>query len=442
MKIALIGSEGTVNHVLSLVDQKSLFIEFDVHTCLSEDAGKVVSSCQESVDGVLFTGNFPFTYANRDSVAQVPWEYIYRNPSAFISTIFRESLLTHREIKRISSDLWNESGNLLGQNLYSSLEILLDQLKIIRFTKNLLAKDVVDQIIEFHCRNYDRGLVDICLSSIERIYNQVAQRGYPIALVRPTMEIIFHQLEKLRLRHQLRMGNENHIAVISIQTAFHQEHSLDGRNDDYHQFLREHAQQDKIYIFARQIDGAVEIHENGLSYIYTIRSALENETRSFSNFPLIDRLASTTGVRSAAIGIGLGRTQREAKSNSDQARLMAISKNDSCFYITYEDRQTAGPFFVQNEKEEEESLKSNLQKLSSHTNLGMNTLETLQRVIRQYNLDVTTPFELARYCNMSVTNMNRIITKLEAGGYIKVIGSQPLAGAGRPRRLIKLYIDA
>ena len=72
----------------------------------------------------------------------------------------------------------------------------------------------------------------------------------------------------------------------------------------------------------------------------------------------------------------------------------------------------------------------------------MNTLETLQRVIRQYNLDVITPFELARYCSMSVTNMNRIITKLEAGGYVKIIGSQPLAGAGRPRRLIKLDIDA
>lgn len=441
MKIALIGSERTIQHVLPMINQQSLFIEIFPFTCLSEDAGKIVSDCQNDVDAILFTGYFPFVYANRDTEAKKPWEYIYRNPSAFISAIFSENLRTHSEITRISSDLWNESANLLGQSLYSSVEILLNQLSIFRFQGNLLAKDVVNQIVDFHTSNYDKGIANLCLSSIERVYSILSQRGYPIVFVRPTMEIVFHQIEKLRLRHQLQIESENFISVVSIQVLFDKEHSLDGKDDDYHRFLRENIQREKIFIFARQLDGAVETHENGLSYIYTTASALKSESSSFSNMTILNRLASAQGIQSASIGIGFGRTHREAKSNSDHARLLALNNHGSCFYITYEDRKTAGPFFMQNQNEIQSSMQNNLNNISRHTALGLNTLRKLQRIIRQYNIDVTTSSELARYCGLSVTNMNRIIAKLEAGGYIRVIGNQPLAGAGRPRRLIRLNID-
>jgi len=37
--------------------------------------------------------------------------------------------------------------------------------------------------------------------------------------------------------------------------------------------------------------------------------------------------------------------------------------------------------------------------------------------------------------------MNRVLAKLEAKGYVETVGYQPLAGAGRPRRLIRLKIN-
>ena len=44
-------------------------------------------------------------------------------------------------------------------------------------------------------------------------------------------------------------------------------------------------------------------------------------------------------------------------------------------------------------------------------------------------------------CEMTQSNMNRILAKLETKGYVQTVGYQPLDGAGRPRRLIRLKIN-
>ena len=44
-------------------------------------------------------------------------------------------------------------------------------------------------------------------------------------------------------------------------------------------------------------------------------------------------------------------------------------------------------------------------------------------------------------CAMTPSNMNCVLAKLEAKDYAETVGYQPLAGAGRPRRLIRLKID-
>jgi predicted ArsR family transcriptional regulator len=51
---------------------------------------------------------------------------------------------------------------------------------------------------------------------------------------------------------------------------------------------------------------------------------------------------------------------------------------------------------------------------------------------------VITSGELAEMCRLSVNQMNRIVAKLEAGGYAKIVGSRAQAATGRPRRLISL----
>lgn len=81
------------------------------------------------------------------------------------------------------------------------------------------------------------------------------------------------------------------------------------------------------------------------------------------------------------------------------------------------------------------------QMVSSETGIGIITLETIAKVQAQYGFETITPGKLAEMCEMTQSNMNRILAKLETKGYVQTVGYQPLDGAGRPRRLIRLKIN-
>jgi len=69
-------------------------------------------------------------------------------------------------------------------------------------------------------------------------------------------------------------------------------------------------------------------------------------------------------------------------------------------------------------------------------------LNALEKAQAQYGFNAVTTGTLAEMCDMTVSNMNRIVTKLEAKGYAQVVGSRPHSGAGRPSRLIRLRLGS
>jgi predicted ArsR family transcriptional regulator len=64
----------------------------------------------------------------------------------------------------------------------------------------------------------------------------------------------------------------------------------------------------------------------------------------------------------------------------------------------------------------------------------------MEKAVRQRGSDIITPIELAQACNMTHNSINRLLLKLEEGGYAKVVGKQPSPKAGRPSRLIRLKL--
>ncbi len=444
MKIALIGSKETIKHALPLIDQKSLFVDCIPYICESRDAGKVVASCQKNVDAILFTGNLPYSFACRDVVPTIPWEYMYRDQSALFVALLRESLERHVEICRISSDLKDTLGDKMNEGLNHELGLLKDQLKIYRFSDSPLSfakyEDYFNELVAFHCNNAARKVVDICVTGIHEIYKAVSSRGFHTVMVAPTMEVIVGQIEKLRLRHQLKMQKKDRIAVVEITfqpREVSQPEQIMGIHD---LFLLKKAVQEQLLIFAQQQDGTLEFGENGECRIYLKQVTLETESLSFTQFKLLNRLAALPGIGDIALGVGIAVSHRSACGNARYANQIAQKQKKTCCYIAYEDLHLAGPFQLKRPSSLDKA-QSKIQEISRKTNISLNTLKKLHGIIKQYGISSTTTEELSQLCSVSVSNIYRILNKLQASGYIEDIGVVPLGGAGRPRRLFRIRID-
>ena len=53
---------------------------------------------------------------------------------------------------------------------------------------------------------------------------------------------------------------------------------------------------------------------------------------------------------------------------------------------------------------------------------------------------MTTLSDLSSLTGIGKSNLNRILTRLEEYGYVENAGIQPLSGAGRPRKLIRIKL--
>ena len=70
--------------------------------------------------------------------------------------------------------------------------------------------------------------------------------------------------------------------------------------------------------------------------------------------------------------------------------------------------------------------------------VGTDTLEKLQRVLRQYG-DTMTSEELAQRLNITARSVNRIIARLEEKGCVTIVGKRS-TGKGRPARVMKFIL--
>ncbi|MGL5347499.1 MAG: winged helix-turn-helix transcriptional regulator, partial [Peptostreptococcaceae bacterium] len=66
----------------------------------------------------------------------------------------------------------------------------------------------------------------------------------------------------------------------------------------------------------------------------------------------------------------------------------------------------------------------------------------IESIIKQYNITTITPNELAEFCGVSTRSINRIITKLEDKGYIRIVGKKTNTSNGRPSRLIEIDFNS
>lgn len=139
------------------------------------------------------------------------------------------------------------------------------------------------------------------------------------------------------------------------------------------------------------------------------------------------------------MGIGLGATPSQAKRNAEIG-LKKAARYGSAGFVIYENGQMIGPITENSSDSQIPLLDRNLYLISQKTSIGIDTLSLIDHVQRQFNLNETTPSELARLCGFTLRSMNRFLQRLIDAGYAVVVGKESSQNPGRPKRIIRLRL--
>lgn len=444
MRIGIVGPQKSIDTILSSIEASGTFVEAVPAVCTTRaETVSMVEALQNGnvVDSLLFTGYIPFFYATAVIRPVVPWEYAYRDKGALLAVLLKAMYVERYGIEKISSDLREDLPQQQIKQALLAIGMKEDKIKVLEFGGNYADEEYIARAVDFHCENVQLQKVQICITGIDFIESSLRRLKYPVLRVYPTVDTILRQINKLRFHQQLAMSDDNKFAIISIEVQYFPD-SLQLENGDYIAFSNRYRCLDAIYLFAQKMDASVEVHEHCQCYLYTTKAMVENETAGFQKLGLFHTLMHKFGVKSIFVGIGLGSTHVEAKGNADYGRLMAARLGRNCFYTVFEERKIVGPVVIGRENPVEVLLNRHLYEISRRTGVGMKTLDLFERIMKQYGRSIITSHELLQLSGMTSSNLNRILAKLDAGGFVEVVGSQPLAtGAGRPRRLLKFKFD-
>ncbi|MGI6784572.1 MAG: hypothetical protein ACOX5A_10220 [Aminivibrio sp.] len=440
MIVGVLGPEDSVAHVLKVAQKGEPYLELIPMVYKSyAEAADLLQARQREVEGVLFTGFDLFTYVSGFVKPIVPWEYTTCDVMTLSCTILLAGSRGY-DVTRMSFDGFGALNNII-MDAYMEIGYKPEQLQIhVPRRRRSNEKGYIDYLCDFHTNLFKNKKISCSIHGLSECYAKMKETEYPCFRRLFFSEPVRDQLIKLRLRHQITESRGGGVAVIAIEMDVVDHYAVYGKSE-LENFFKSKQAAEAIYVFGQRLGAAVIKATNGRYYIFTNTATLRNETKNFKSLDLLGTLASDAGVNRVHIGVGIGKSAFEAKSNADYGRERSSLSGQNGLYIVFNDKTVHGPFIPMGSSPVRKN-NGGLQEISRKSGLGLTTLKKLDQTLKQYNVDEITPVDLARIYGVSPRSMNRIIAKLEAaGGYVQNMGVDMRHEVGRPSRLLKINLD-
>ena len=432
MKIGVIGPETTANVIRRVAERELPDIQFLYHCSeFYEQAGDMAAELQadREVDGILFTGPTNYAYARSRVAPTVPWSFLPHNRTSAQQAFLEAMALYHSDLKAISVDRYKP--DLLNRVLESAG---IHGTEIFRAPFDFEEPGFEKKLLDFHRDCYLRGDVSVCFTSMQHILDPLRSEGIPCVRIYPSEEAVQEQVHHLQILDLSARENQGQLAVIAI----HFDYTFDDEQD---LFLREwekvHYQnefKERVYALAQRMEAAVFGEGLDHYFIVTSRTMLMNVFLKDKEYCRLLQYGQRSPEYRVWLGIGIGNSMLEAKSRAHMALNHAVADQSGSSYLVENEHQMAEPLEYDRTQPPEKTWSFFAKKLQ----MGTDTLEKLQRVLRQYG-DTMTSEELARRLNITSRSVNRIIARLEEEGCVTIVGKRS-TGKGRPARVMKFIL--
>lgn len=392
----------------------------------THDTTQIVEENQQLVDIWIFSGQSPYTYAKKSSSTQ-PFYFLEFDGSSLAHTLVRIGYNDRKNLNRISTDLMRERDVL---ETYRDLGIAYDAL----YHYEYQGYTPMQEILDFHYNLFLERKVDVCITCLRYVYEQLLAKGVPAyratptrANARGTIEAALQQWETLHFK-------QSQIAIMLIKIE-KMEKMTDHQTVSYDLHRLNLDLQSTILNFSESISGSFVALGIGTYIIFSTRGSL-SETGEQS-VALLENLSLITDLPSN-IGIGYGETSLAAEEHARLALHHAQNYGPFCSFLVDSKRMIEGPL------QEKESISfgyrnDNLE-ISEKLRLAGVTITTFNKMLsvqKNGGNQSITAATIAEWLKMTQRNARRILNSLVEHELAEIVGEEAPV-KGRPRKIYRV----
>ncbi len=393
----------------------------------TEEAADIIRNNHHLVDFWILTGPALYNSIQKSGVNQ-PFYLLKLDGASLTKTLVKIGYNDRKNLETISIDM------LMKRDVYETfrdLEIPSDQVYVHEYTN----ETPLQNLLSFHQQLYRNGQVNLCVTCLRAIYDQLRLENIPSYRVSPTRSNIRETLSSAVQQWETLHFKQSQIAAILVKVQGIEK--KDVHNLVTYDLHRLHLEiQAAVLNFAESISGSFVSVGTDIFVIFSTRGSIEETEKPITS--LLEKLALITDLPSN-IGIGYGDTALSAEENARLAINHAQNYDSFCAFLIDDNGNIEGPLKEQEtityqyrteNKEISEKLK--------HSGITITTFNKILSVQKRMGNGSITASQVAEWLKMTPRNARRILTGLVEQGIAKIIGDEAPTSKGRPRKIYQV----
>ncbi|WP_203363858.1 hypothetical protein [Bacillus sp. REN10] len=286
----------------------------------------------------------------------------------------------------------------------------------------------VDYILSMHRKLWNQGKVDLIITSIHAVFDQLKQENIPcVRMLEPERNII-DSLKEAKMLGELQQSQQAQVALGYVK--------IEPLNDKDHK-VNSHIYQGLMRL-AKSIHCTLQQSASDFFVLYGTKGSMEFLVK---NSDLLDPfyLNIEQQAKVAKIGLGFGLTIVEAERNAHIA--LSYSEKvvgENAIHIVTEEQTVINPrkesLLVSVLKSENEEVVQ----LAKSLKISVTNVMKMVQFLASRPMNRFTASDVADYLEVSKRSAERLLKKFADGGYLYVIGEEQPFQNGRPRSIYRL----
>ena len=381
-------------------------------------------------NGILYTARDIHYICNNRLDHSIVNTYIESTKGDIFKAIFSGSYHKGADIRKLSVDtlsykrVWEAFSDLgIGEEC---------SIKIIKPTYT--DSGFVGKAIAEHYNNYKYD-GSFCITQITAVRDALIKKGVGAVLLETDRDEVIKRINNLISKSfSVKDDDQDQVAITITLSNLNENIVL---NDSQHSVILEYNRiMEEVFWFAERVDGAYCTNGNKSYTIFCNRKSIEYETSHFSRLELLDSIGEKQVVY-VGIGVGYGRSFKEAIKHSVIANIRAVDEKRNSAYVAYGTEKIAGPFLPSNEMKNHKTtvFDARLEQIAKRSAVSINTIYKINSALKKTN--TYTSAEVAQIMGVTRRSANRILEKLEREGFVEGVTMKSNGGRGRPSRIIR-----
>lgn len=423
--IGVIGARDLVERIMAVAGKLEAPLRLVGATYTAEHEGyDRLIDIEKTIDVALFAGPLPYDLAHQRGELPVPATYVPVSGAALYSTLLRGALENRCDPARVSVD--SISATEL-EEAYAEIGVGLAGVHVHEYRHPRSARE----FFSFHERLHRVGATSAALTTVPTVEKRLLDAGVPALRMVPTVATLRIALNTAALLGTGSRLEESQIAIGIVELA---PAARAGHSDpsNYVQQELNLALHRELLQVARTM-GATVLPRGDDSYliIATVGSVAE-VTAGFRVAPFLDHVSRELGVP-IDVGLGVGRTARDAEANARTAVERARTEQNAAAAMVGPDGSVLSLPGRLHQRTDEPSAEA-------EPSRGIDLLSRLVRSLddRSGQALVVDAERVAELLDVTARTARRTLRALVDEGLAWPVPSARGSGAGRPRQQYRL----